>query len=247
VESGISNYYLVGRRRQSLTDCGEARRLEIDLGIRRAKKCYRCDADGVTREHVPPFSFFPEDFRINLWTVRSCEEHNISNSQDVEYVRNIIVSHRNATGTAHRLVQSTSFRSFERSAALFLQTFREVTPIIVDGEEAAVFRLDLPRFRRVIEAIAYAIYYRDNGRTYAGGWRIFSPTLLSANDIRGVPDNWQALRDIVRTIPITPLPTPVPEVFRYGIHMWEEGHFAYAFEFYGGFQVFVWTKLHEST
>src|SRR5215207_1611249 len=134
-----------------------------------------CEADGVTREHVPPFSFFPEGFRTNLWTVRSCEAHNLDNSPDVEYVRNVIVSHRNATGTAHRLAQSVSFRSFERSAALFVQTFREVTPITVDGEETAVFRLDLSRFRRVMEAIAYGIFYRENGVTYAGGWRFFSP------------------------------------------------------------------------
>lgn len=204
-----------------------------------------CDADGVTREHVPPLSFFPKGHRRNLWTVRSCEAHNIDNSPDVEYVRNVIVSHRDTTGTAHQLAQSASFRSFERSAALFVRTFREVAPLTVDGEEAAVFRIDLPRLRRVMEAIAYAIYYRENDRTYAGRWRVFRPTLLSANDVRGIPDNWRAFRGMVRTIPITPVETPVPEVFRYGTHTWEEGRFAYAFEFYGGFQVFVWTRPPE--
>ena len=211
----------------------------------RNRKCYRCDAAGVTREHVPPFSFFPDGFRTNLWTVRSCEAHNINNSQDVEYVRNVIVSHRNATGTAHRLAQNTSFRSFERSAALFVRTFREVAPLTVDGEETAVFRLDLLRFRRVMEAIAYAIYYREHSMTYASGWRVFSPTLLSANDVRGIPDNWQLVRDMVRTVPFTPVATPEPEVFRLGLHTWEEGRFAYAFEFYGGFRVFVWTRPTE--
>ena len=93
-----------------------------------------------------------------------------------------------------------------------------------------------------MEAIAYAIYYRGNNRTYVEGWRVFSPTLLSANDIHGIPNNWQTLRDMVRAIPITPVAVPMPDVFRLGIHTWEEGSFAYAFEFYGGFQVFVWTK-----
>jgi len=208
-------------------------------------KCYMCDAGGVTREHVPPRSFFPEGYRTTLWTVRACEAHNLDNSPDVEYVRNVIVSHRNATGTAHGLAQNASFRSFERSAALFARTFRDVAPIRVDGEESAVFRLDLPRFRRVMEAIAYGIYYREQGRTYAGDWRVFSPTLLSAKDIRGIPDQWQVIRNMMRTIPVTPMPTPVPEVFRYGVHTWEEGRFAYAFEFYGGFQVFVWTRPPE--
>ena len=78
-----------------------------------------CDADGVTREHVPPLSFFPEGFRVKLWTVRACGAHNLKNSKDVEYVRNVIVCFRNVSGTAHALAESAAFRSFERSAALF--------------------------------------------------------------------------------------------------------------------------------
>jgi hypothetical protein len=210
-----------------------------------AKKCYMCDDGGVTREHVPPLSFFPKGFRTNLWTVPSCAAHNLDNAPDVEYARNVIVSHRDATGEAHRLAQDASFRSFERSAALFARTFREVTPLRVGGEEMAAFRLDVPRLNRVMEAVAYALHYRETGRTYAGRWRVFSPTLLSAKDVRGIPTDWRALRGIVRSIPVTPAPTPVPEVFRYGTHRWDETHFVYAFEFYGGFQVFVWTRPPE--
>ena len=207
-----------------------------------ARKCYMCDADGVTREHVPPLSFFPKGFRTNLWTVPSCAAHNLDNAPDVEYVRNVIVSHRDAAGEAHRLAQDASFRSFERSAALFVRTFREVTPVRVSGEETAAFRLDVPRLNRVMEAIAYALYYRERGLTYDGRWRVFSPTLLSAKDVRGIPTDWSAIREIVRAIPITPAATPVPEVFRYGTYARDERDFTYAFEFYGGFQVFVWTR-----
>jgi len=210
-----------------------------------ARKCYMCDADGVTREHVPPLSFFPKGFRTNLLTVPSCRAHNLDNAPDVEYVRNVIVSHRDAAGEAHRLAQDASFRSFERRAALFARTFSEVTPARVGGEETVVFRLDVPRLNRVMEAVAYTLHYRERGRTYNGRWRVFSPTLLSAKDVRGIPNNWPALREMVRAFPITPVATPVPEVFRYGTHTWDDGRFAYAFEFYGGFQVFVWTRPPE--
>lgn len=205
------------------------------------RKCYMCDAPGVTREHVPPLSFFPEGFRTNIWTVRSCKEHNLDNSADVEYVRNVVVSHRRATGTAQELAQSASFRSFEKSAALFERTFRDVAAVVIDGDELPIYPFDLPRFQCVMKAIAWAIYYKENKRTYAGDWHVFSPTLLSANDLQGVPDDWQKFRRLMEKVPFTLKASPEPSVFRYGIHTWDEEHFAYAFEFYGGFHVYVWT------
>lgn len=51
-----------------------------------------CDKPGVTSEHVPPKSFFPDDRRVNLLTVPSCWTHNNGNSKDVEYVRNVITA-----------------------------------------------------------------------------------------------------------------------------------------------------------
>src|SRR6185437_6074985 len=57
-----------------------------------AETCYACDQPATTREHVPPFSFFPEGHKQNLITVPSCAAHNNANSKDVEYVRNIITT-----------------------------------------------------------------------------------------------------------------------------------------------------------
>ena len=66
--------------------------------------CYNCDLPSTTREHVPPLGFFPRGFRNNLWTVPSCARHNLDNSLDVEYARNVIVSHRNVRGTAQEFI-----------------------------------------------------------------------------------------------------------------------------------------------
>jgi hypothetical protein len=212
------------------------------------RKCYMCDAEGVTREHVPPFSFFPDGFKNNLWTVRSCKEHNISNSKDVEYVRNGIVSHRNCKGTAQELAQSVTFRSFERSAALFFRTFSGARPVFIDGEESAVYTFDLSRLRQVMKAIAFALYFRENGKSYEGDWHVFSPTLVSDTDLRGIPNKWQNLRDYLSTAPFILRATPEPAVFRYGLHIFDDNvHFAYALEFYGGFHVYVWTAPAEAT
>ncbi|MDC5072991.1 hypothetical protein NRA08_18095, partial [Acinetobacter baumannii] len=59
--------------------------------------CYMCDAEATTVEHVPPKCIFPEskdlssadkllDFRKQLITVPSCDDHNGKKSKDDEYL-----------------------------------------------------------------------------------------------------------------------------------------------------------------
>lgn len=115
--------------------------------------------------------------------------------------------------------------------------------MIINGEETAIFPFDLERFKRVIGAIASGLFYRVEGRPYEGQWTVFSPTLLGTNDLAGIPDNWQQFRELMGRIPFEPVAVPEPSVFRHGVHTFDDGeHFAYAFEFYGGFQVFVWNS-----
>jgi hypothetical protein len=174
--------------------------------------------------------------------VPSCEAHNLDNSLDVEYVRNVIVSHRNVAGTAQELAQSASFRSFERSSALFFQSFGRAEFVVVNGERTTIFPFDLERFKRVMKAIAFGLFHKEHDQRYCGQWQVFSPTLLGANDLEGIPDDWQRFRDLMRRIPFELKAAPEPSVFCYGSHKFEDDvHFAYALQFYGGFQVYVWT------
>lgn len=50
--------------------------------------CYfqGCSAKGVSKEHIPPKSFFPDDERRQLLTVRSCDLHNSAKSHHDLYV-----------------------------------------------------------------------------------------------------------------------------------------------------------------
>jgi hypothetical protein len=168
----------------------------------------------------------------------------LDNSLDVEYVRNVIVSHRNAEGTAQQLAQSASFRSFERSSALFFQTFQDAEIVVVNDEQTAIFPFELARFSTVMEAIAYGLFYlENNNQRFGGAWNVFSPTLLGADDLSGIPNNWQAFRALMQQIPFVLKASPEPTVFRYGKHQFDDGlHFAYALEFYGGFHVYIWSS-----
>ena len=115
----------------------------------------------------------PSGFRGNLWTVPSCILHNLDNSLDVEYnVRNVICIHRGAN-TVAEAASETAKRSWDRSQALFSRTFDKVREVIVEGEAAAVFPLDLARVKTVVSAMCRALAYRDFGGGYEGDWRVF--------------------------------------------------------------------------
>lgn len=204
----------------------------------KAVNCYMCDAAGTTREHVPPYCFFPEGYRDNLMTVPSCPDHNTKNSKDVEYIRNIIVTHFATNEVAREHFQNKALRSLKRSPKLFTRTFGGARPIILDGEESGVSFLELPRFKSVMEAIAHAIYFKFAGTTYPGRWEIFGTSMVSPTMIfEGKPDGSEELRRLLRQLDPTELPMPQSEVFSCGVKQWDEERLVYEFRFYGGFVV----------
>jgi hypothetical protein len=206
----------------------------------RTGKCYMCNAAGTTREHVPPDCFFPKGYRENLITVPSCPGHNTNNSKDVEYVRNIIVTHFSTNDLARGHFQDKALRSLERSPKLFTQSFGDARPIILDGQESGITFLDLPRFKTVMGAIAHAIHFKFAGTTYPGRWEIFGTSMASpAMIFEGKPDGSEELRLLLRQLSPTELPMPQPEVFACGVKQWDEERLVYEFKFYGGFVIHV--------
>jgi hypothetical protein len=171
-------------------------------------------------------------------TVPSCDEHNSKNSMDVEYVRNVIVSYIACNTVARTHFQDKVIRSFENSPKLFDLTVKDVRSIVINGEETCLFTWDLPRFKAVMEAIAYGLHHKDFTKTYNAAWGIFSPSLLSRRTVfQGLPDGWEKYRRLLTQLSYTDHPTPQPRVFKYGIDLWDADQFVYKFEFYEGFIV----------
>ncbi len=204
------------------------------------QKCYMCDATGNTKEHAPPFAFFPNGLRYNLVTVLSCAQHNHNNSKDVEYVRNIIVSGLDTNAIARKWFQDKALKSLKRSSKLAQRTFRDITPIKAHGRETVIVEIEMPRFDSIMKAIAFALYYKDFGKTYPRDWIVFSPTLVSTDVIvRGVPDFYAPLRYLFSQLPFNEMITTQPQVFKYAVHQENEADVFYRFEFYEGFIVHV--------
>lgn len=208
-----------------------------------AVECYMCDAVATSEEHAPPECFFPEDRRSGLITVPSCAEHNEANSKDVEYVRNVLSTQHGTNGAAALLFETTK-RSLKHSPRLAARTFRDLSPVMVEGEETGAYRVDLPRHELVMSAIAYALHFRDFGRKHRGDWQIFTPSFKYAASVHhGAPDPWEKFRAYVESGDYKPMQVPHPEVFKYGLLEMEQGQIMYRFEFYESVVVMAWTRF----
>jgi len=206
-------------------------------------ECYMCDATATSEEHVPPECFFPKDSRTSLIKVPSCAEHNEANSKDVEYVRNVISTQRGTNEAAAKIFETTK-RSFDHSPRLAARTFRTLTSVMIDGEETGAYRVDLPRHRRVMAAIAYALYFLDYGKKHRGDWHIFTPSFGYAQSVEGgEPDPWETPRRYAESGHYKSMPVRYPEVFKYGSIEAEQGQIIYRFEFYESVVVSAWTHF----
>jgi len=200
-----------------------------------------CEAQATTKEHAPPRSFFPEGYRRDLITVPSCDRHNSDNSMDVEYVRNVIATQHGVNDLAAKVFEKAQ-RSWNRSPKLLTRTFRDFRAVQYEGSETGAFTIDLPRHRRVMEAIAYAIYFATRGRKHYGDWRIFTPSFKYAPAmLQGKPDPWESLRNLLASGVLQPLAMPEPQVFSCSEVAVNQGHLIYRFEFYGAVVVNAWT------
>src|SRR3990170_1431695 len=113
---------------------------------RSIRTCYACSELAVTREHVPPRSFFPAkddlpsgiDLRKNLISVPSCQLHNTSKSKDDEYLLFVIVSNYETNPVAQHHFSTKLLQAIRRRpsvAALFVNG----QPIKVDGQDTWMY------------------------------------------------------------------------------------------------------------
>ena len=134
--------------------------------------CYMCNAVAMSREHVPPRNLFPEasevggmDYRVNLITVPSCEEHNSAKSHDDEFLMVSLagIIGNNSIGYMHKLGKVD--RAIRASANHLLdQVLIEKTEIHrVEMAENKFIDIiwgtpDVTRLKRCFEHIAHGLH-----------------------------------------------------------------------------------------
>ena len=158
---------------------------------RRRKKpatCYMCERNYVSKEHVPPKSFFPEkgeldsglDYRKNLITVPSCEFHNLEKSDDDQYLLFVVVSSFRASDVAQKLFSKKIIRAIKRRPSLG-SFYRDNFKVEIGGKETMGYRVDRNRFDDTISKLVSALYFYTYKEKWVDRFFVFSPEIYSTN------------------------------------------------------------------
>jgi hypothetical protein len=144
--------------------------------------CYICRNKATSREHVPPLCLFPEskdvlglNFRKNLITVPSCDEHNSKKSGDDEFLMVSIagIVGNNFLGYYH--TKTKIDRALRRKSKNFLNK------AIIRNSKASIIELgkgnkfpvlygnpDFERLIKCFENIAYGLYFHEHNESFIG-------------------------------------------------------------------------------
>jgi hypothetical protein len=154
------------------------------------KTCYMCEKKATTDEHVPPKCIFPEkkdlpegvDYRKNLITVPSCDEHNSQKSGDDEYLFFVLASAAQGNIDKQRHFDTKLMRAAKRRPHVFESFLKDMRPVpflTVDGtvEQSAGVRVDVPRLESSIRHMACGIFFHHYQIKWFGGFRMYTNAL----------------------------------------------------------------------
>lgn len=196
---------------------------------RLTETCYMCDKPKSTREHVPPLCFFPEqaneakarDFRINLITVPSCDDHNLQKSSDDEYVRNVIALHWRNNSIGYEMSMTKVLRSFVGNKPLLNLFIGEGKHkhLILDGQEGVTTLLDRARFDSEMGKIVRGIYFNQFRQKCRTAVDIYSRSLVELVSTSMQKQAWngvsQASDNMRQWLLLEPKHGENPDVFYY--------------------------------
>lgn len=125
------------------------------------KKCFMCDNERFSDEHVPAQSFFPKNSQ-NRISVDSCKDHNELTGNDDQYVRDTLVLVSFGNKSAHEQLQKT-LRGFQRRPAYMKRFLEEVLDVVTERYRTKAFKIERDRLDKVMRKYAYALYYHEFG------------------------------------------------------------------------------------
>ncbi len=162
--------------------------------------CYMCDKEASSVEHVPPKCLFPKkadvkdgiNYRQQLITVPSCEEHNTAKSTDDEYILYILVMNIFTNHVGKKQLSTKIARAVKARPKLmisFLDNQKEVFLKAKDSSSeasATAVKVNLPRFNSAIETLTRALYFHHYNEKCCGAIIVhpdFIPSLGTKNSI----------------------------------------------------------------
>lgn len=145
-------------------------------------KCYACDKDATSWEHVPPKCLFPEEkdtkgvnYRKDLIKVPSCHDHNSKKSKDDEFLMISMagIVGNNALSYWHNSRKVSRALRRKDDAFLYREVIRNAKELVLkmpDGSEFPIL-FGSPNFKRLSDCfinVARGLYYQEFGSKFTG-------------------------------------------------------------------------------
>lgn len=126
-------------------------------------KCYYqgCLEDGVTKEHIPPRSFFPKGEKEQLLTVKSCVKHNNQKSKDDLYVLAQICINASPSNRAREVFINKVKPQLGYNNGALRKMLAEGSIHMSDG--SVKYRVDNVRLDDFFTALSFGIIFKTCG------------------------------------------------------------------------------------
>lgn len=203
-----------------------------------------CEEAKASKEHAPPKCFFPEDKRINLITVPSCEKHNESNSDDVEYIVGLIVtSGANETAREHFLTILESWKKDNGAKGKKI-----LAKAFTNNDGDTVIPTDEEKFYTIFSCMVSAFFFKDFREKINGvQWLNLFPDLTSTAKFQDTKEDGNSILRRKFTpefekYSYTQMKTWNPDVFQYFVYR-DADIVIYKLLFYESFRVYSVNKF----
>ena len=217
-----------------------------------AKKCYMCDKDATTVEHVPPRCIFPEskdsngiDYKKNLITVPSCEEHNNSKSTDDTYLRDILAMVVTSSPLGKPQFEKKTMKQASRKPALMNDMLKKSAPYKVSFDDGVTrqptigIRVDDDRLQNSFECMARALYYHEKNEKFTGKSINVIPLFLFNKDLQETKEQFANVVDSVMNQNSILPKGDNPDIFYYQFCENADGSIFIKLVFYGSSRCYV--------
>lgn len=134
--------------------------------------CYfpGCTEKGVTKEHIPPRSFFPDGEKEQLLTVKSCKKHNNAKSKDDFYVLAQICMNASPSNRAREVFMKKVAPQLDfNNGALRKRLLHGSVDL---GGGAVKYKVDINRLDDFFSALSYGIVFKSCGSTLPANYQV---------------------------------------------------------------------------
>lgn len=134
--------------------------------------CYfqGCNEKGITKEHIPPRSFFPDGEKEQLLTVKSCALHNNAKSKDDFYVLAQICMNASPNNRAREVFMSKVAPQLDfNNGALQTLLAEGAVPL---GNGAVEYKVDVARLDDFFTALSCGLIFKSCGSSLPANYTI---------------------------------------------------------------------------